>query len=174
MVTVHAAALATFKDLVDQETGEIQTTRQALQPVFIRTAFNYDRDQASLDSGLACHEPTKAQQQFKEDSDINVIVNRFGLTGELPTNVRMPTYEDFTGVVNDFHTAANAVRAAEEAFAAMPADVRTRFSNDPGRFVDFCSDESNRPEAEKLGLVLARKPQEPPKDSPPQDPPPAK
>ena len=38
----------------------------------------------------------------------------------------------------------------------LPADVRTRFNNDAGALVDFVSDDANRAEAEKLGLVLPK------------------
>jgi phage internal scaffolding protein len=118
-----------------------------------RTGYNYDVDGVSFESGLVCPEPSLAQQQFKEDSDINTIVNRFGLTGELPTSVRMPTYADFESVM-DYHTAMNKVVQAREAFMAMPADVRARFQNDPGQFVEFFNDEGNRAEAQRLGLVV--------------------
>lgn len=94
-----------------------------------------------------------AEQSSLEETDINTIVRRFGLTGELPTGVRQPTYGDYEDVM-DYHTAMNAIAEANEAFEAMPADVRRRFDNDPGKFVDFCSDEANRDEAAKLGLVL--------------------
>ncbi|AXH76110.1 MAG: internal scaffolding protein [Microviridae sp.] len=116
-----------------------------------RNAFNYDTDQASLDTGLSCGDGTKTQQQFRDDADINVIVRRFGVTGVLPTNGRMPVYDDFSEV-GDYHTAVNAVRAATEAFMALPARVRQRFEHDPQRFVDFCSDPANLDEARKLGL----------------------
>ncbi len=124
-----------------------------IKKVFLRAPFNYDTDAASNESGFCCDEPSLAQQQFKEETDINEIVRRFGITGELPSGVRAPQYGDFTGVY-DYHSALNAVIAAENAFMAMPAEIRTRFDNDPAKFVDFCSDESNREEAVKLGLVL--------------------
>jgi phage internal scaffolding protein len=120
--------------------------------VFLRTPYNYDTMEASDAGGLSCPEPTLAQQHAKDETDINTIVRRFGLTGELPTNVRVPQYGDFTHTT-DYHTAMNAVLAANEAFMQLPADVRTRFNNDPGALVDFVSDENNRAEAEKLGLV---------------------
>lgn len=122
---------------------------------FIRSAYNYDRDEASNDSGLFCPEPTRAQQSFAEECDINTIVRRFHIGGELPVGVRMPTYGDFEGVF-DFHSAMNAVAAARESFDRMPAEVRSRFENDPAKFVAFCSDEGNRDEAIKLGLVPPR------------------
>lgn len=121
--------------------------------MFLRAPWNYDTMDASNEAGLDCQDPTLAQQNFRDECDINTIVKRFGITGQLPENVRMPTYGDFLQV-NDFHSAMNAVAAAGEAFDAMPADVRARFNNDPGAFVDFCSDEANRAEAIKLGLVM--------------------
>jgi phage internal scaffolding protein len=120
--------------------------------VFVRSTFNYDMNAASDESGLRCDDVSLAKQEFAEECDINTIARRFGITGELPSGVRMPSYGDFSSVV-DFHTAFNAVALANEAFETMPADVRSRFQNDPGKFVDFCSDESNRDEAIRLGLV---------------------
>lgn len=122
---------------------------------FLRTAFNYDRNAASDESGLACLDPSMAKQAFKAECDINTIVRRFGVTGELPTGVRMPTYGDYTGLT-DYHTALNAIAQANEAFDAMPAEIRKRFNNNPGEFVDFCSDEANRDEAMKLGLIVPK------------------
>lgn len=123
-----------------------------MQNVFLRTPYNYDTLEASDASGLECPEPTLAQQNAKDECDINTIVRRFGLTGELPNNVRMPKYGDFTNV-GTYQEAMNAVIAANESFMQLPAEVRLRFNNDAGAFVDFCSDDRNRAEAEKLGLV---------------------
>ena len=120
--------------------------------VFVRAPFNYDVDEASDASALGVFEPTLAQQQFKDECDINNILERFGVTGELPTNTRLPQYGDFSGIT-DYQSALNAVMEAQEAFMALPAAVRARFANDPAAFVDFCSDESNRDEAIALGLV---------------------
>lgn len=119
---------------------------------FVRSAFNYDRDAASLDSGLACEDKSLTKQSFAEECDINVIARRFGLTGELPQGVRLPRYEDFSEAF-DFHSAMNAIAQANESFSALPAEVRARFLNDPGRFVDFCADRGNRDEAIRLGLI---------------------
>lgn len=121
--------------------------------VFLRTPYNYDMDNVSFESGLLCEDATRTQQQFADEADINTIVERFNLTGQLPTDVRAPQYADFEGVF-DFKTAMNAIRQAEESFMAMPANVRARFVNDPQRFVEFCSDSANLEEARKLGLAM--------------------
>jgi len=120
--------------------------------VFLRTPYNYDTNAASDESGLACQDESRTKQSFAEEADINTIVRRFGVTGQLPTGIRAPTYGDFENVV-DFHTAMNAIAQAGEAFDRMPAQVRARFHNNPAEFVDFCSDPANVAEMEKLGLT---------------------
>lgn len=123
---------------------------------FLRSAYNYDRDKASDESGLDCSvEPSLTQQSFRDECDINVLVARFGLGAPLPQGMVPPVFGDFTGV-DDYQSALNAIMAADERFMQMPAQVRSRFGNDPQQFVEFCSDENNRDEAVKLGLVLPK------------------
>ncbi|WNK14638.1 MAG: internal scaffolding protein [Microvirus sp.] len=122
------------------------------KPHTLRSANGYNTDDVSRETGLECKDPTLAQQQFKDETDINTIVQRFGLTGELPTNYRPPQSGDFTDVT-DFHTAMNAVRAATESFMEMPGELRARFANDPQRLMTFLEDPSNKEEALKLGLT---------------------
>lgn len=119
---------------------------------FIRSPYNYDSDEESLLSGLACKDPSLAQEHLLDETDINTIVKRFGITGELP-QVSAPTYQDFDGIF-DFHTAAIAIREAQESFDSMDANVRYRFNNSPADFVDFCSNPDNYHEATKLGLIF--------------------
>lgn len=122
--------------------------------MFVRSDGNYDMFEASEASGLRCEDVSLAKQSFAEEADINTIVRRFGLSGELPVGARMPTYGDFA-LVNDFKTAMDALALANESFEAMPAAIRARFHNDPAEFVDFCSNDENIDEARKLGLVPA-------------------
>lgn len=124
-------------------------------PPFLRTAYNYDTMAASDESALVCKDPSLAVQADLLPSDINTILRNFGVTGKLPMTSRLPTYGDFTGVF-DFQSAVNAVNDAQDAFDSLDADLRYRFHNDPQEFVSFCSDEANRLEAEKLGLVMPK------------------
>jgi phage internal scaffolding protein len=114
--------------------------------------YNYDTDAASNESGLACEEPSLAQQHFKEECDINTILQKFNITGLLPEAPLSPRYGDFTGI-GDYHTALNRVLAAQDEFEALPAQIRARFNNDPAQLIEFLENEKNRPEAEELGLV---------------------
>lgn len=120
--------------------------------VKIRVPWKYDTDAVSRDSAFLSCEATRTQQQFKDEVDINNIAKNFGMTGRLPENVRMPSFGDFVDVV-DYQTALNASRRAMDSFMQMPAEVRFRFQNDPQQFLEFCSNDANREEAVKLGLV---------------------
>ena len=119
---------------------------------FLRTQYNYDHDAASNASGLVCEEPTRAQQHHKDECDINVILERFGKTGQVPVNAISGQYGDFSGV-HDYHTALNALIASESEFAALPAQIRNRFQNDPSNLIEFLDNPSNKAEAESLGLI---------------------
>lgn len=131
--------------MIDPVTGEIG--------VFLRAPHNYDTNAASDETALLCPPGEgMTQQQFKEEADINTIVARFGLTGTLPEVVRVPKSGDFTGVV-DYHSALNAVRQADEAFMELPGEMRARFRNDPQELLMFLSDEKNKEEAMKIGLI---------------------
>jgi len=120
--------------------------------MFVRSGFNYDRDAVSVASGLVCEDDSRTIQSAKDESDINTIVRKFGLTGELPNDLKMPQSGDFTDVP-DFHTAMNLVRTAQEQFLRVPAEIRARFSNDPARLMAFVEDDANRDEARKLGFL---------------------
>jgi phage internal scaffolding protein len=125
--------------------------------MFLRSPYNYDMNKASDEAGLVCDDPSLTQQQFKEESDINFIVDRFMKTGHIPTPVSMPQYADYEGVF-DFQSAMNVVRAADENFMRMDAKVRARFHNSPQEFLEFFADPANADEARRLGLLVPQQP----------------
>lgn len=129
------------------------------------TGYNMDNDAHSLANGISFPEESLAIQSAAEEADINNIVRRFGITGELPSNLRMPVSGDFTNAL-DFHTSMNLVRQAQEEFLRVPAEIRARFNNDPASFMSFFEDEANREEAIKLGLVRPAAPSEPASGTP--------
>jgi len=120
--------------------------------IFLRTAYNYDTNAASNASGLVCEEPTRAQQHHKDECDINVILERFGKTGQMPVSAISAQYGDFSGV-HDYHTALNTLIAAESEFDALPAKLRARFQNEPANLIEFLNDPNNKDQAIELGLV---------------------
>jgi len=127
---------------------------------FFRTGYNYDTDAVSNETGLFCDDPSLAVQAEAEDCDINVIMERFGHGVPLPMSVHVPTYGDFSGV-SDYRSALELISEADESFMALPAVVRSRFQNDPARFVEFCSDSRNAEEMRALGLTITSVPASP-------------
>lgn len=124
-----------------------------MKQVFLRTPYNYDTNQVSDETGLKCEDPSLTQQQFKEEADINTIVDRFMKSGVMPTPVNMPQYVDYEGVF-DFQSAMNVVRQADENFMRLDAKVRARFNNSPQEFLEFFADPANAEEAVRLGLAI--------------------
>jgi phage internal scaffolding protein len=119
----------------------------------MRAAFGYDVDEASCEACLECNDPSLAVQSAALDADINEIVRRFGVTGQLPQVTMPPTFADFTDGVRDYHSAMNTIREAQNSFMSLDAEVRLRFNNDPGAFVAFCESDGNRDELRKMGLL---------------------
>lgn len=98
------------------------------------------------------NEPTMTQQQFGEDSDINNIMEKYKKTGFLPVTGQSGIYADLTDIP-DYKTALETVIHAEEAFMALPSEVRQRFGNDPQKLINFLSEPKNYDEGVKLGLI---------------------
>lgn len=98
--------------------------------------------------------PSKTKQSFKSKTDINRIVAK-ARDGQAIDyfNPKPVGYADVSEVP-DYRTALDKVKRAEELFMALNSDVRRRFANDPMEMVVFLQDESNRAEAEKLGLLV--------------------
>lgn len=119
------------------------------------------------DEGIDCSQGLGADQSFKDECDINVIMARAERTGELinPWVVgnRVGSYLDVSTAPDDFLQARLIMQDAEQRFAELPARIRARFNNDAEQLLQFLSDPGNRAEAIELGLVTApEKPVVPP------------
>ncbi|WNK14566.1 MAG: internal scaffolding protein [Microvirus sp.] len=106
---------------------------------------------------LACLDPSRTQQHFKEECDINNILAKFMETGLLP-NVGPGSYEDLTAA-GDYQEAMHTLMKADEAFANLPSHVRKTFQNDPGQFLEFIQDPNNKKMGQELGLFNPDPPQ---------------
>lgn len=122
----------------------------------------YDFVARSADAGLVCLDPSLAVQSDMQDADINVIVARFGITGQMPQNIRVPQYLDYDDVF-DFRSAMDVINDATKQFMMLPAGVRARFNNDPQSFLEFATDSSNVDEMVQMGLAVPK----PKADTPP-------
>jgi len=118
----------------------------------VKNPITYDRDKNSDLAKFVFVRPSRTQQSFRDECDINNILRKFNVTGQLPIGSVQPQYGDFSGIT-DYQSALNAVMAAQDSFFQLPAKVRARFDNDPALFVDFASDEANKDELKALGLL---------------------
>lgn len=118
------------------------------EPIQFRCAYT-----AHLEVTL--HFPENSEytdQSYREESDINTIMARYQSTGELPQLNNMEgQFLDVSEM--DFQEHMNFIIQAEDMFMQLPSAVRDRFGNDPGAFLGFCSDETNRTELAKMGLL---------------------
>lgn len=109
-------------------------------------------DPSDRSSDIKCDDPSLAQQQFKDEVDINSLLDKFKVTGRMPEAVRLPAYGDFSGV-SDYQSAMNALLSAQDSFMSLPASIRDRFLNSPQRYLEFCTDPKNADELVSLGLA---------------------
>lgn len=100
--------------------------------------------------------PSLTQQHMKDECDINRILKKYQKDGILRHVSRFGgRYEDLPDSI-DYQESLNAVMAAEAAFLSLPSSVRSRFENDPGRFLAFVGDPANENEMIDLGLATRR------------------
>nr|QJB21637.1 MAG: internal scaffolding protein [Microvirus sp.] len=92
------------------------------------------------------------RQEFKDECDINNIMAQYLTTGEFfHINETAPQYLDCTG--EDFRASMDYIAGAFSMFEELPSKIRIQFDNDPAEFLDFCSQEKNRPELAAMGLL---------------------
>jgi phage internal scaffolding protein len=116
-------------------------------PEVFKTHFKHDTLTVSFKDS-----PSKAQQEFKDEVNINNIVDRALTTGVMPSGNRQPLFDDFSEV-HDYETVVDIVNNAETSFEALPSSTREKFGNDVTALLDFIDNPENKEEAVKLGLI---------------------
>jgi len=100
-----------------------------------------------------CVGDDRTKQSFKEQCDINSIVAKGRARGFIEHINSRPAFYDDVSNVPSYQEALQIVIDADTAFMSLPAKVRERFGNDPGKMIDFIQDENNIKESRDLGLV---------------------
>lgn len=133
-----------------------------------------ERTDGSVRVALRCKEPSRVRPEFKDDADINVLVDRAMRTGHLEERAVPPVFGDFTNVPS-WEEANLFIADARQRFMELPADVRKRFNNDAGQLVAAWTAVNNGSAPEHLvdELVQLGLWEKPPADPPPAAPPPA-
>lgn len=133
-------------------------------PIF-KTPHNHDTNFESDRTALYCAEQSLTKQEFKEEVDINNIINRFLKTGEPPP---MPIPEHFTDVTGKqtYLEMHEKIAIANANFYRQPAALRAEFQNSPELWADAVLEAVNNRNATKLehlGMTLDKKaPPDPP------------
>ena len=92
------------------------------------------------------------EQAHKKECDVNHIIAKYDRTGLLSHVQQIEArYGDVTGV--DFRTAQDLYLNAQKMFGSLPADIKKRFNQSAGDFLEFMENPNNRDEAIKLGLI---------------------
>lgn len=121
---------------------------------FFRTAYDglnvHYSDLTAVDMSS---EKSMTHQSFADECDVNNIVHNLDISGFLESSRGRPPQFLDCSQVSDYHSALNTVRYAQSVFMDLPAEVRSRFRNDPGEFVSFFNDPANQDEAIALGLA---------------------
>lgn len=104
---------------------------------------------------------SRTKQSFKNECDINRIMKRFKKTAgadflELCEGPSGALYGDFTNIT-DYRSALDQVKRAEASFEALPWQLRKRFNQDPGEFLDFALNPANHNEMVEMGLCVPEK-----------------
>lgn len=110
------------------------------------------------------------KQAMQAECDVNKIMSKYEKTGMLTHVNKFPgNYGDFTEAT-DYHTSLLQVMEAQEAFDALPATVRSRFQNNPGKFLEFAENPDNLDQMVEMGLATAVEaaPEPKPAEKPPE------
>lgn len=133
-----------------------------------KTPYNHDTRLASRLSAVYSKQPSLTKQEFKEETNINTILDRFKRTGEIPPVVLPEHFADLSERPTYFDIATK-VATANHLFYRLPATTRAIFQNDPNRWADEVVKATNSNNAElleQLGIDATRKPQETEKPTP--------
>lgn len=99
-------------------------------------------------------EPSMTQQHLKDSTSVTSILERYHKTGEFShVNHAEARYGDFSQF-SDLRDAIHRVKNAQSQFDAIPAQIRSKFNNDPAQLVEYLQNPSNDDEAITLGFKV--------------------
>lgn len=118
----------------------------------------YEPPRAEDEVGLDCSNlPDMTRQEFKDETNINNILNRFLSTG-IPPAQRQPVFGDRDFDI-DLHTGYLAIESAQRAFLRLPDALKEKYKNMQGlldaiwrgEFKEDLLEETTRPTTEAGG-----------------------
>lgn len=70
------------------------------------------------------NEPTLTDQSQARETDINVIVSRYGISGQVPGVAGEPLYQDWTELPTDYRDFIDLSRSVEDRRKALPKELQ--------------------------------------------------
>lgn len=150
--------------------------------VIWKTPYNHDTTKEAERTSLYCEDPSRTQQHFKDQQDINLIIERFTKTGDLPLIPSPLQYADLT-TMEDFHSMQNKLAETKALFYRLTPAIRASYNNNAGQWLQDVTERVAAGDLEPLremGLDLASfdaqmerltAPEPKPKEDPPPPPP---
>lgn len=112
---------------------------------YTRNGRTFHKVQLNTGKGLT-------EQGHKKECDMNYILRNYHKNGIIRhAKTYQGTYDDIT--IQDFQAAQLLVKGAEKMFNDLPANLRNKFDNDPGKFYEFTNNPANKDEMIKLGMI---------------------
>lgn len=139
--------------------------------VFYKTPHNHNRNAESDRVALTCNDKSLTDQSFKDDADINIIMERALRTKQIPM-ILSPQFADTTQLLTQFEMRS---RIAENnaTFYKLSADIRAEFQNDPAQWEKQVLQDLLTGDDEHLRLMGIEPPPRPPVEPPAGNPAPA-
>jgi len=102
--------------------------------------------------GIVFTDKSLTKQSFTKECDINNIMKKYQKTGAMDhVNKHEASYGYATS--DDFTASMAIVAKGQTMFEELPSSIRTKFENDPAKFLDFVQDKNNIKEMQELGLA---------------------
>jgi Chlamydia-phage Chp2 scaffold (Chlamy_scaf). len=103
--------------------------------------------------GITFTKPTRTQQQFGRESDINEIVKRAIATGDTAifTPDQRAEFYDCSSF-DDYQSSVNFLNDINDDFYSLPADVRREFADNPSKYIAFVVNPDNFARCVELGI----------------------
>ncbi len=102
-------------------------------------------------------QPGRTKQAFKDDADVNRILDKFRKTGTIThLNKFGAQYGDFADMP-DLLQAHERLKAGHAIFGELPAEVRAEFAQDAGKFFAFVNDPANKDDLPRLLPAIAQR-----------------
>lgn len=107
--------------------------------------------------GLVCKDPHRTNQSFKNECDLNRILDRAKRGASLShLENYQGQYGDFSDWTADtYNQMLERKAAADSIFYDLPAEIRAEFNNNPGAFLSFVNDPANEPRLQEIFPELA-------------------